>query len=387
MTTIDFRAQNGKCVAGSKDSENSELNYKTIEDLITRLSSDGAALNLEGNQLQQRVEMIAREVGIQVTETLLKSIKEHILGYGILEPCLSAEGVNNVYVNRFDDIWIQKGLKRTKTDISFGSVENLRSYIRILKSQLGGEINHDKAEATFFDKKRNLRIVCVIEPVALYSPTIVIRIHRSVKNFSLAELIELETLSDDQASLLVSALKANKNIIFSGIGGSGKSTLMRSILEEAEEERRIMTIEEEAELQLKKANVVAYNLKKNERGKVIGMAKLIELGLKKGIDTYVLGENRGEEALSIIDAGTSGHQFLTTIHAKNRKDVPKRLVINMKKSGTDIDVSTLSEMITDTVDVIVQMKAFKVEEIWMKEGANEIDFDQSADTFTLGTAN
>lgn len=338
--------------------------FSLVGEIVTVLSGEGIVLmELSNEDLERHVERVARKLGGNPSEELIDLVVAHSVGYGILDSFVTDQQINNIFVNRHDDVWIQSGLKRYKTDVSFGSSQNVQAFIRILQSKLGGEINYDKARETFFDKERNLRIVCVIEPVALSGPTIVIRIHRGDNNYSLNDLIALEMLTHQQADFILEKIKQGCNTIFSGIGGMGKTTLMRAFLEELEAETRVMTMEEDAELQLKKSNVLAYLVKRNERGQVVGMKEFIDLGIKSSIDSFVFGENSGSEALTLIMASYSGHQVISTLHSKSIEDVPGRLAINMKMSGTDIPMDTLLAMIGRSVDLIIQMDKFKVVDI------------------------
>ncbi len=338
--------------------------YEVVDAVVTLLSNSGITLaNLNNEELVTQVERTARKLGYDMTTELANLVRAHSIGYGILDTFVMDPENNNVYVNRHNDIWIQKGHKRIQVDTDFGSVENLQSFIRILQAKLGGEINADNARATFFDPDRNLRIVCVIEPVALNGPTVVIRIHRGDDNYTLKDLLECGTLSVAQADYLIKQLKANKNVFITGIGAAGKTTLMRALLESLEPERRIMTMEEDAELKLKKSNVLAYLVKRNERGQVVGLREMLDVGIKSSIDTFVFGENSGEEAFVLISAGYSGHQIVLSVHTKTLKDVPERLAINMLMSGTRVEFDILVKMALKTVDVIVLVEKFKVKEI------------------------
>lgn len=370
-TNVDlFKTQNEMALC----QENQEILeapvYEMVAAIVTALSQAHIiATNLSREELENQVARTALNLGYKMTSALTNLVLAHSVGYGILDEFVINKDVNNVFVNRHNDIWIQKGLKRFKTDLDFGSNENLQSFVRILQSKLGGEINADKARNTFFDPERNLRIVCVIEPVALNGPSLVIRIHRGDSNFTLEQLIEMGTLTDAEAEFILNNLRRNKNVVFTGIGAAGKTTTMRSALEALEPERRIMTMEEEPELQLKKSNVLAYRVKRNERGQVVGTHEMIELGIKSSIDTFVFGENRGEEAFVLISAAFSGHQIVLTLHTNKIEDVPERLAINMLMSGTKVDFNILLKMIYKSIDVIVLMDRFKVKQIGeVKEG-------------------
>lgn len=315
--------------------------------------------------MEKQIEKIIRSKGMdKSSKEILEKIKSHIFGYGILEKYIKDPEVNNVYINRHDDIWIQKGLYRMKVDECFESPEDVRTYVLIMASNLSGEINRDKPIVTLNDEKRNLRIICAIEPAVQNCPTVVIRKHQDInEKLSLDKLIENEMISQGAADFLIDMIDRGKNIIFCGIGGSGKTTLLRALMNRTSDKKRAMVIEESSELQIMKRNTLAYKIKRNERGNTIGLGDYIEYGLKSSVELFIFGETRGEEAMALYDAAFSGHQVLTTLHTNDSKEVPERLLINMKKSGTDISSDILLSMVTKSIDYIVQMKDLKVESI------------------------
>lgn len=341
-----------------------ELDIASIVDQLTKdnmnlLKSDSKEAD---KKLHSKIDKIIREKGLdKSSEDIFKRIKAHVHGYGIIDQYVNDPEVNNIYINDYDDIWIQKGLKRSKVEETFKNVAEVSKFIRIMNTNIGGEINRDKAVATLDDKLKNLRIICVIDPIAPKCPTIVIRKHQNVnENLNINKLIEYGMLTKNEASFLIEKINSGSNIIFSGVGGSGKTTLLRAILNQLNEEIRVMTMEESLELQTIKSNVLPYRIRRDSRGMTIGLSELIEIGLKSSVDIIVFGETRGAEALSLYDAAFSGHQVLTTLHTRSHLEVPERLLINMKKSGTDIPSDILIDMVHKSIDYVVHMDELKV---------------------------
>lgn len=330
------------------------------------------------DKLEKIIDREIRQRGLDKSSAvIIERIKSHIFGYGILEKYIRDPEVNNIFVNDPKDIWIQKGLERTQIDETFEDTQELLSYVKIIESNLSGVINRDNATATFYDMNRNLRIIAAIEPIAQNSPVLFIRTHQDVDNkLSLESLIEAGCVTEEQAEFLVKEIQEGKNVVFAGIGSSGKTTMMRALVNKLSNAKRVQVMEESPELQLSKKNVVAYLVRRNERGKAIGLGDLIEIGLKSSIDLFIFGETRGEEAMALYDAAFSGHQVLTTLHTSSSDEVPERLLINMKKSGTDIPSEILLSMVYKALDYLVQMKDFKIQEISRvsKDGIKPIDF-------------
>lgn len=296
-------------------------------------------------------------------EQLIREVMDHILGYGIMQKYIDMLEFNNAYINGPNNVWIKIGNQMKRVDVNFGSNENLLSYIyTTIQANLKGEINENKALVKFEDKDNKLRIICGISPITTISPTVVIRKHRE-DAFSLEELIDIGMLNRDQADDLTRYARAGANIMFVGKGGAGKTTLMRAILEELPKETRILVMEEHPELFLKHPNAVHTLVKRNELGEVYGIRELSDMGLLMSIDAYVYGEIREGEAMTFFNGAFAGNQTFNTAHAGSSKKALRKMMINMKMSGTNLSDDILLEILYESVNIIVYLDSFTVAEI------------------------
>jgi pilus assembly protein CpaF len=296
-------------------------------------------------------------------EELIKEVTDHILGYGILQKYIDLPDFSDAYINSPDNIWIKCGDKMERVNESFGSNENLLNYIQTtIQANLKGEINENKALVKFEDKEKKLRIICGISPVTTISPTIVIRKHRE-DAYTLEDLIKTGMLNRKQAEDLVRYAKSGANIMFVGKGGTGKTTLMRAVLEELEEERRILVMEEHPELFLKHPNAVHTLVKRNEYGEIYGIRELSDMGLLMSIDVYVYGEIREGEAMTFFNGAFAGNQTFNTAHAGSGSSALRKMMINMKMSGTNLSDDVLLDILYESVNIIVYLDSFKIMEI------------------------
>lgn len=294
---------------------------------------------------------------------LVKDVMDHILGYGLLQLYLDREDCSGIFGNGPDNIWAKIGNQVIKTDINFGTVENMKSYIRTtIQANLKGELNEDKALAKLEDPINKLRIICAIEPIAHISPTFVIRKHKG-EAFTIRDLIDMGMLTEELADDLIRYGRAGANIIFCGRGGSGKTTIMRALLEEMFSELRILAMEENAELYLKHPNAIQFLVKRNSRGEVYGIEELSDMGLLMTIDMYVFGEIRGAEAMSFYNGAFAGNICWSTGHSGSARKILRKMMINMKMSGTNLSDEILMDMLYESVNIIVFMDRFTVSEV------------------------
>jgi len=188
-------------------------------------------------------------------EKLIKETIDHILGYGIIQKYLDMDDCSGVFINSYNNVWAKVGSYVIRTDISFGNEANLRSYIQTaIQSNLGGDLNQDKALVKFEDKLNKLRIICAVPPVAMNS-MVVFRKHRG-EAFNLEDLIKIGMLTIEMATDLTKYIRTGANLVFCGRGGAGKTTIMRALLETLPEQKRLLVMEEHNELFLKHPNAI-----------------------------------------------------------------------------------------------------------------------------------
>lgn len=297
---------------------------------------------------------------------LSKEIKKYLIGYGPIQEFIVDENCSNIYINEPDDVWVQVGAQRFKTNISFGSVNNLNAYIRTIQGALGGTLNYDEALVRFVDEKNRLRIICGIDPISHLSPTIVIRKHRK-NSFDMADLCEVG-MFDENIKLLLERIahRGDISIMFTGKGGAGKTTLMRAMAELIDLpngfKKRILVMEEHPELFLQRPQTVQF-LVKRDRGRVYGIEHFTDYGNLMSIDIYLFGEIRGAEALPFFDGAFAGNITWNTGHSSSAERAIPKMAINMKRSGTDIDIGILEYQLYESVDLIIHLDNFCITEI------------------------
>ena len=200
------------------------------------------------------------------------------------------------------------------------------------------------------------------------SPNLVIRIHRPNLNQTLEELFmtDIEMFDLDIYKFLVKSIISGCNIIISGKGGSGKTTLMRNLINRIPEDLSITSNEETAELNLSHPNVIQREILNNRnKDKNITLAKLTAHSLVMSNDVVVIGELKGEEAMVFFDAVSTGHRGYATVHSDSSKNTLDRLVTLMKRdiSAQSYTDKYLRKLLAMSVDVVIFMKNFKIHEI------------------------
>jgi pilus assembly protein CpaF len=169
------------------------------------------------------------------------------------------------------------------------------------------------------------RVAVVGAPASINGPTLTIR--KFNRWYTSDELIASGSLPSHVRNEVVSLMNARKNGIISGGTGSGKTTLMKALLDHVPEHERMVVIEQPAELKVSHPNAVRWEAVEAIPGQVaITPSQLLAAALRHRPDRIIMGEIRDECGYDLLQAMNTGHGgTLSTIHAKSACDALNRL--------------------------------------------------------------
>lgn len=172
------------------------------------------------------------------------------------------------------------------------------------------------------------------------------------------QLIRWGAVSQEVVTFLQMLVCAGYNIFISGGTGSGKTTFLNALSHYIPKDERIITIEDNAELQIQGvANLVRLEARNaNTEGKMeISIRDLIRSSLRMRPDRIIIGEVRGSEAVDLLQALNTGHDgSLSTGHANSPEDMLSRLE-TMVLMGIEIPLPAIRRQIASGIDVIVHL--------------------------------
>lgn len=238
-------------------------------------------------------EKVYKEYSNMNTESTIKSILDRLFGYHILQKYIDDKFVSDIRVTRFDNILIKKKGVWEKAKESFNNEDDYLNFVRYCVLKNRGKITNEMPIVVVSDRKNNLRIEAGMEPVNVNSPNLVIRIHRPELLQTLEELFvsDIEMMNLDIYKFLIKSIISGCNIIISGKGGSGKTTLMRNLINRIPEDLSITSNEETAELFSTHPNIIQREILNNRNeDKNITLAKLTAHSLVMSNDVIVIGE-------------------------------------------------------------------------------------------------
>ena len=196
----------------------------------------------------------------------------------------------------------------------------------------------------------------IAPPLAIDGPTLTIRKFKRDR-LTLDQLVELDTITPEGRTLLAIIGRVRCNVIISGGTGSGKTTLLNCMTAYIDDDERIVTCEDSAELQLQQPHVVRLETRPpNLEGEgEVTMRDLVKNCLRMRPDRIIVGEVRGPEAFDLLQAMNTGHDgSLGTLHSNSPRECISRLESMILMGGYDLPAKTIREMIVSSVDVIVQ---------------------------------
>jgi type IV secretion system protein VirB11 len=149
------------------------------------------------------------------------------------------------------------------------------------------------------------------------------------------------------------------NILISGGTSTGKTTFARSLLSMVDSSERILTIEDAYELFPRQENAVALKADRTAQGERTP-ARLLEASLRMRPDRIILGELRGEESRTFLEAINTGHGgSFTTIHADTARKAIDRLAIMVMAAGLGMGFEEVKRYCEESVDLVVQLSRKK----------------------------
>jgi pilus assembly protein CpaF len=306
---------------------------------------------------QQALEAIVEKESEPVDDQVLHAVLDEAVGLGPLQGLLADEAINEIMVNRWDQIWIERQGQLASSPIRFSSEASLRSAVDRMLGPLGRRIDEASpmVDARLPDGSR---INAVIPPLAIQGCVLTIR-RFNRRYFSADQVLQAGTLSAPILGYLQAMVQARHSIVVSGGTASGKTTMLNLLACSIGAHERVISIEDAAELQLGLEHWVALESRPaNTEGQgEVSIRDLVRNALRMRPDRLIVGECRGAEAIDMLQAMNTGHAgSMTTLHANTARDSLARLETMALMANLDLPVQAIREQIASAVAVVVQMQ-------------------------------
>ena len=287
-------------------------------------------------------------------ESLIVDIQHETFGLGPLEILLADPDISDILVNRYNQVYVEKGGKLFKHDVMFRDDNHLLQIIDRIVSKVGRRVDESSpyVDARLPDGSR---VNAIIPPLAIDGPVLSIR-RFGVDPLKMHDILAFGSLNQDMAFILENCVRTRCNILLSGGTGTGKTTLLNILSEFVSNDERVITIEDSAELQMKQEHVVRLETRPpNIEGKgEVTQRDLVRNSLRMRPDRIIVGEVRGAEALDMLQAMNTGHDgSLSTIHANSARDSLARLNTMVLMAGYDLPERAIKEQVASAIQVML----------------------------------
>lgn len=355
-----------------RDRTGKQLDYSEIlarmQYLISTNHSSELAQVLYSDQSEMKLKsLIVRYLnserlaakGIENIAQLCDKIYNDMAGMGLLTEYLKDGEVEEINVNSYNGIWVLYKDRKVLIPHSFNSPEECINIVKKM-SRFGNVIlDGSKPIGDSFIAK-GIRMSGAIVPCVDPEAGAIASVRKQKPSHITREnLIAWGTATAEQLDFLTLCVNNGISVAIAGSTGAGKTSDMGYILGCISDEKRIVTIEDTRELNLARFNEdglmindVIHMLTKDEPNPIT-MLNLLKLSLRLHPAILVPAEMRGKEALTVQEAGRTGHTIVSTLHANSARTAYERILTMCLEAGTTLSEERLLKNIVDAFPIML----------------------------------
>lgn len=317
---------------------------------------------IEDEEIYRKIDEIILEAGqeshirLSKRNALRNELFNSVRRLDILQDLIDDNSVTEIMVNGPDSVFIEREGRLSQWDRSFTSGSKLEDIVQQIVAKCNRIVN-ESTPIVDARLENGARVNIVMPPVALNGPVITIRRFPD-KPITIDQLIRWGAVSAEAVEFLKKLVKSGYNIFISGGTGSGKTTFMNALSSFIPTDERIITIEDNAELQIQGVkNLVRMEARSanSEGGMAVTIRDLIKSSLRMRPDRILIGEVRGSEVIDLLQALNTGHDgSISTGHANSPEDMLLRLE-TMVLMGMELPLPAVRRQIASGIDVIVHL--------------------------------
>ena len=273
-----------------------------------------------------------------------------------IEHLILDDDISEIMVNGGSHVFIERaGQLEPVPNVSLSEAA-LNAAVRNIARRLGDDVSEIKP---ILDSRLpdGSRVAAVIRPCSIDGITLTIR-KFNARHFTIDDLIQIGTLTPELASLFRKQIENRINLLISGGTGTGKTTLLNILAGFIPNEERIVLIEDTAEIQINKPNLVRFEARREQNGvPAVTIRDLLKATLRHRPDRIIVGEIRGGEAFDLLQALNTGHSgTLSTIHANSASQALQRFTSCVLQSGIELPYRAIKSHIADSIQVLIHIE-------------------------------
>lgn len=298
-----------------------EVDLDDIRAFLGRHGHEPGAVEVAG-ALRSRGYLVSD----QAVRSTLEALRRDSEGAGPLEPLLNLPGVTDVLVNGPDQVFVDCGKGLTQVESVFHSDAEVRRLAVRLAASVGRRLDEG---SPFVDARLRdgTRVHAMLGVIADRGTCLSLRIPTK-RQLTLSDWVRGRCLAEEAAAMLTWLIQTRRAFLISGGTGTGKTTLLGTLLGLVPPRQRIVIAEDSRELAPDHPHVLRMEGRPaNAEGVgAVTLTDLVRQALRMRPDRLVVGEVRGAELCDLLTALNTGHEGgCGTVHANSASDVPARL--------------------------------------------------------------
>jgi pilus assembly protein CpaF len=321
--------------------------------------------SLIAEELEQMAEAAYRNghspLDPQVEAELSEAVFDRLWGLGRLQPYIDDSELANIHVNGHDNVWLvyRDGTKIRGEPVAASDRELVETIAAAARRMGRTEKRWDQVSwELHLQLPGGERLHAVLGLTG--RPAVTIRRH----DFSISRmkhLVDLGVIDEGLSAFLAAAVRAKLNLIVAGGTNTGKTTMLRCLLNEIPPGERVVTVEDNLEIGLDRfSDLHPDQVCWERRGANIEgrgeatLADCVRATLRQNPDRVIVGEIRGVEVVDMLRAMSQGNDgSMSSIHADSSKGALVRLGMYTAEAG--LDEETSNKWIANAVDLIVHL--------------------------------
>ena len=326
----------------------------------------------------------SKNLNIDDRNELIEGVLNYLFDYGKIQPLIEDDDVTDIdYVSYCRGTVKRNGKKELlEKKYLFASEKEFSRFAKTLVIRNNGIINENYSHERVSDERYKLRINVSIPPRNRDYTSVNIRKHRQ-NPYKLTDLLNLGMFDETQMKFLQWLVANKKKFVLAGKGASGKTTLMRAMLMNADPLDTYLVTEKDTELYFSGGGFIQQRIKKENHGGIpITLGDLVKDGLTMSLDGYIIGEIVGDEAWHFINAGVTDHMIAGTLHSNSVNNVPHRLASLIQTYNPGLKTETVMELIANSIEYIIHLREFKITQI-----GQVIEFDRISNEVLIKNMN
>ena len=294
-----------------------------------------------------------RVLGDAGVRSIVDVLHAELVGLGPLQPFARDPAVTDILVVGHERVWVDVGQGLQRVALAFADDRAVVELAQRLAARCARRLDDAQPYADG-QLPGGVRLHAVIPPVSEL-PCLSLRLARP-QAFTLDDLRALDAIDDRMAAVLRAIVEQRLAVLVSGGTGTGKTTLLSTLLGLVDPRDRIVVVEDTTELAPQHPHVVRLQARPPniEGSGEVSLRTLVRQALRMRPDRLVVGEVRGAEVVDLLGALNTGHEGgCGTVHANAPRDVPARMEALGMTGG--LERLAVHSQLAAAIDVVVHV--------------------------------